>query len=336
MASLVKGKSVYHIWKMEKSLFALQGTPAGVTPSGDARATTKSDFMDPRPVIPFIKSKQPNALMKKTFPYAIISTSLLLAARTVTAQTTLLSDNFTVDANQNNPNYEIANGRQGGSQATSLYTSSGNVQVGHTGVDFGQPGGAGNGNFLLLAQNAWAYNDLGLNDSLLNGGALSVSFNLYTGVYSGTSAGDWLSFAVGNFGASGNPWPTSNQFGLIVHQNGGLDVINGSSDVFSQGAGYVTGSAWTAVFSGAGGSGSPFDGTTQLSLYNGASLIDQFNLSSGLTSGDQVGFYAYGSMIGGVGDLSVVATPEPSTLALAGLGFSGLWFLRRRLSRCHH
>jgi hypothetical protein len=250
----------------------------------------------------------------------------------INAQTTLLSDSFAVDANNNNPNFEISNGRQGGTQAASQYTYNGNVQVGHTGVDFGQPGGAANGNFMLLAQGSWAYNNLALNDALLNGSPLSVSFNIYTGVYSGTSPGDWLSFAIGNFGTSGNPWPTSNNFGLIVHQNGGLDVFDGGTDVFSQGAGYVTSSAWTEVFSGAGGTGSPLDGATQVSLYNGASLIDKFNLTTGLNSGDQLGFFAYNSMIGGVGNLDIETTPEPTTLALAGLGLAALLVSRRRKS----
>ena len=254
----------------------------------------------------------------------------LAYVQAINAQTTLLSDNFTVDANVANPNYEISNGRQGGSQATSQYTYNGNVQVGHTGVDFGQPGGAANGNFMLLAQGSWAYNDLALNDSMLSGNALSVNFSLYTGVYSGTSAGDWMAFTVGNFGTSGNPWPTSNQFGLIVHQNGALDVFDGSTDVFSQGAGYVSGTDWKAVFSGAGGTGSPLDGATHVSLYNGASLIDQFNLTTGLSSGDQVGFYAYNSMIGGVGALNVAAVPEPSTFAMASVGLGALLMFRRR------
>lgn len=262
--------------------------------------------------------------------HAIAVVSAFALAQTVNADTTLLTDSFAVDANVSNPNYEITNGRQTGTQATSQYTYSGNVQLGHPYVAFGQP--VGDTNLLLVAGGSWAYNNLALNDALLNGSPLSVSFNIYTGVYSGTSPGDWLSFAIGNFGTSGNPWPTSNNFGLIVHQNGGLDVFDGGTDVFSQGAGYVTSSAWTEVFSGAGGTGSPLDGATQVSLYNGASLIDKFNLTTGLNSGDQLGFFAYNSMIGGVGNLDIETTPEPTTLALAGLGLAALLVSRRRKS----
>ncbi len=245
--------------------------------------------------------------MKKVSHNIIVAMSLLIA-QTVTAQTTLLTDSFMVDANVSNPNYEITNGRQGGTQAASPYTYSGNVQTGHTGADLGNPGWATNGNFMLIAGGSWAYNNLGLIDSLLNGGSLKINFNLYTS-YSGTSAGDWLSFVMGT--ESPTPWPTSNHFGLIVHHNGGLDVYDGSTDVFSQGSGYVTTNAWTVVFSAASGTGSPFDGTTRVSIYNGTNLIDQFNMTTALQAGDKMGWYAYNSMVGGVGNLSVMATSAP-------------------------
>ena len=252
----------------------------------------------------------------------------LAYVQAVNAQTTLLSDDFAVDANVNNPNYEISNGRQGGTQATSQYTYNGNVQVGHSYVAFGQP--VGDTDPMLLAQGSWAYNDLALNDSLLNGSPLSVSFGLYAS-YSGADPGDWMSFAVGNFGSPG-PWPTSNQFGLIVHQNGALDIFDGSTDVFSQSAGYVMNPNWDVVFSGAGGIGSPLDGTTDVSIYDGGSLIEQFNMANPLSSGDEAGFYAYNTMIGGVGNLDIEAAPEPTTLALAGLGLGALLVSRRRKS----
>jgi lysophospholipase L1-like esterase len=258
--------------------------------------------------------------MKNLHPYAIVAAAAFALVQSVHADITLLSDSFGVDANVSNPNYEIANGRQTGTQATSQYTYSGNVQVGHTGADFGQPGGAANGNFMLLAQNAWTYNNLAFNDSLLNGGSLKISFGLYAN-YSGTSAGDWLSFTMGT--ESPTPWPTSNHFGLIVHHNGGLDVFDGSTDVFSKAAGYVTTNTWTIIFSAASGTGSPFDGTTRASIYNGSALIYQFNMTTPLQPGDLMGWYAYSSMIGGMGNLSVVATsppPVPLTASPFSLG----------------
>ena len=256
--------------------------------------------------------------MNKLRRHAIMAAATFALVQTVNADTTLLTDSFAVDANVSNPNYEITNGRQTGSQATSPYTYSGNVQVGHSYVAFGQP--VGNTNLLLLANNGWAYNNLALSDALLNGGSLKISFGLYPS-YSGTSAGDWLSFTMGT--ESPTPWPTSNHFGLIVHHNGGLDVFDGSTDVFSQGAGYVTTNAWTIIFSAAGGAGSPFNGTTHVSLYNGAAVIDQFNMNTPVQAGDKLGWYAYNSMVGGMGNLSVVATsppPVPLTASPFSLG----------------
>ena len=256
--------------------------------------------------------------MKNLRHHAIVAAAAFALVQTAHADTTLLTDSFAVDANVSNPNYEITNGRQTGTQATSQYTYNGNVQVGHPYVAFGQP--VEDTNLMLIAGGgngggSWAYNDLAINDSLLDGGSLKISFGIYAS-YSGTSASDWLAFTMGNFGNTGNPWPTSNHFGLIVRQDGALDVIDGSTDVFSQGAGYLATNtwatnAWTIIFSAAGGSGSPFNGTTEVSLYNGASLIDQFNMNTPVQTGDEMGWYAYNSMIGGMGNLSVVATSPP-------------------------
>ena len=251
------------------------------------------------------------------------------------AQTTLFSDNFSVDANVNNPNYEYNNGRQGGTQAPSQYTYSGNVQVGHSYVAFGQP--VGDANVMLMAGgggNAWAYNNLALNDSMLNGSPLSVSFSLYTS-YSGNIGSDWLSFAIGGFAPSGNPWPAGggqSEFSIIDKVDGSLFIQDHGNTVFSEGAGSVTSPDWNVVFSGAGGAGSPFDGTTHVSVYDGVSLVDQFNLTTGLSSGDQIGFNAYNQFVGGVGNLDVMAIPEPTTIALAGLGLGALLISRRRKS----
>jgi hypothetical protein len=277
------------------------------------------------------------SFMKKTICSSIVAGSLLAVAQTVSAQTTLLTDNFLVDQNVNaNPNFEISNGRQGGTQATSPYTitaidGGGNgVQLGNTSTDAGQPGAPGNSQYMLLAFSSGVQNNLAFNNSLVNNSSLSISFNLYTGSSIGDSS-DWMSFTMSQ---AGNNFVTAAPFGFLVRNNGGVQVFDHGVNVLNEGPGSANGSLWSVTLSDAAGTGSAFAGNgTKISLYNGASLVDTLNLSSGLdASGDELGFFGQSTMIGGVGNLSVVAAPEPSTIALASIGL-GLLALRRRARR---
>src|ERR1700744_3398016 len=93
--------------------------------------------------------------MKNALYRLLVAASLPVIVQTVSAQRNiLLTDNFTVTANSNDPNSEISTGRQGGLDAVSLYTSYGGLfgdtgnqhQVGNTTTDVGQPGGMANSN----------------------------------------------------------------------------------------------------------------------------------------------------------------------------------------------
>jgi hypothetical protein len=183
---------------------------------------------------------------------------------------------------------------------------------------------------MLLAFSSGVQNNLAFNNSLVNNSSLSISFNLYTGSSIGDSS-DWMSFTMSQ---AGNNFVTAAPFGFLVRNNGGVQVFDHGVNVLDEGPGSANGSLWSVTLSDAAGTGSAFAGNgTKISLYNGASLVDTLNLSSGLdASGDELGFFGQSTMIGGVGNLSVVAAPEPSTIALASIGL-GLLALRRRARR---
>jgi hypothetical protein len=266
--------------------------------------------------------------MKNTIRFAIAATSFLAVARTINAQTTILTDNFAADANMG-PNYELAT-RQTGAYATSGYTTSanGNVQVGNTTTDAGQPGAPG-GNYFLVAEDSGVQNNLALNDTVDGGNALTFTFSLYDGVNIPDPT-DWMAFSLSPMVSS--VFPTAASFSFLARENGGVQVFDNGNAIVSENSGFVSSTLWSVTFSGAGGVGSPFDGATDVSILNGSTTVDQFTLSSGLAPGEGFGFYAAASMIGGVGNLDVVAAPEPSSIALAGLGMAGLLVFRRRQS----
>jgi hypothetical protein len=283
--------------------------------------------------------------MKNTFLNTIIATAVLAGAQTLTAQTTILTDNFTVTSG-GDVNNQLA-GRQTGTQAVSGYTDAGQGggnQTGNTGTYVGQPGGAGNSAYLLMYNGDALYNNLVLNSSLLGGQALSVSFNIYQGTYNGQPAGDWTSFSIELPGSVPNP-NNAVGFGFLVQGNNGMQVFDNGNDVFDKAnQNYVTSDAWTVIFSGnAGGTGSPFGGTTYVQLYNnndpansetGLGLVYSGQLSTALADGEQIGWHNYnpGFNENGIANLDIVATPEPATVALAALGFTSLLIFRRRKS----
>jgi hypothetical protein len=285
--------------------------------------------------------------MKNKVYRLILAASLPVMVQTASAQT-LLTDNFTVTSG-GDANNQLAS-RQTGTQAPSSYTdggTGGGYQTGNGGTYVGQPGGAANSAYLLMYNGSSLYNNLAFNDSVLGGKALSVSFNIYQGIYNSQNSGDWTSFSIEANGTTPNP--NTAGFGFLVEgQSGttvnGLQVFNGSSQVTGGIPASVVSDGWTVVFSGdAAGTTSPFDGTTYVNLYNdsdpangetGAGLVYSGQLTTALASGDQIGFHNFfpGFNESGIANLNIEATPEPATIALAGLGALSLMFFRHRKS----
>lgn len=275
--------------------------------------------------------------MNKILSHALVASAALAAVQTVSA-TTLLTDDFTVSANQNDPNFDISSGRQTGTQATSPYTAFGSQhQVGNSTTDVGQPGGAANGNFLLLAFSSSVQNNLSFNDSLVNGKPVTISFDMYlhgdNSTHDGFDPTDWVSFTLRAAGNAG-PVAGAGEFGMLVRYNGGVQLFNGGGQIAGSAAldtaGYSIADAWSFTFSDTAGTGSPFAGNgSKVTFVNGANT-GSFALDQLSNTGLDLGFFAQNSVFGGIDNLSVTTVPEPTTLALAAAGLGCLALGRRQ------
>ena len=286
--------------------------------------------------------------MKKTLCHLIIAASLPVIVQTASAQTTILTDNFTVGSN-GDANTDLGS-RQTGTYAGSPYVYG--DSYGGTGSQtgnptlVGQPGGAANSNYLLMFNEGYVYNSLGFNDTVVGGNhALSISFNLYQQTLDSQDPTLWTSFSFGR----GEPSPNqAGQFGFLVQCNQGLWVFDGNNSALNQynNAGFVTSDSWTVELSDtAGGTGSPFDGSTYVKLFNnndpangmtGLGLVWSGQLTTPLNADPQIGFLCFQGPPNtawneaGVDNLNVVAAPEPSTYAMLVGGFAMLIGLRRK------
>ncbi len=273
--------------------------------------------------------------MKLTLNQIAIAVSLLATAQAVSAQA-FLTDDFTVSANSNDPNFDIATGRQTGTQATSTYTTFGSQhQVGNNSTDVGQPGGTANSNFLLLAFTSAVQNNLNLNNTLMAGKPLTISFDMHVSGQGTFDPTDWVSFTLR---PAGNAGPVAGSgFGMLVRDNGGVQMFNNGGNISGTGGfdtpGYSVSDSWSFTFSDMAGTGSPFSGNgTQFSFVNGANS-GTFALGSefGTLADLQVGFFNQNSVFGGIDNLSIVAVPEPSAMALACVGLLVCGYRYRRV-----
>jgi len=114
--------------------------------------------------------------MKKTLGRLVIAASLAVIVPTASAAV-LLTDTFLVSSNTQNVNQELA-GRQTGPLAPATYTGFGSQhQVGNGGTDVGQPGGASNSNYVLLAFSSSFQSDLNIAGA--SGGPLTIDVDIY-------------------------------------------------------------------------------------------------------------------------------------------------------------
>ncbi|WP_193215153.1 PEP-CTERM sorting domain-containing protein [Luteolibacter marinus] len=257
------------------------------------------------------------------------SVPLLLASAPAV---TLLTDDFTVSSNSQDVNQELA-GRQTGTLATSTYTGYGTQhQVGNSTTDVGQPGGAANSNFLLLAFNSSFHSDL--NVATLAAGPLTIEFDMYLrGTNPGGNPDDtnWGAFALR---AAGEVWPIAggDEFGMLVRANGGVQTFQGGNGALPSWdtPGLAMADHWTFTFTNTAGTGSAFDGSgSQVTVMNGATTLGTISLNQLNQSNLVFGFRNYNDRFIGIDNLSVSTVPEPSGLLLLSAG-AGLLTLRRR------
>ncbi len=260
----------------------------------------------------------------------------------------LLTDNFTVlpgGVNNQDVNQNLAGGRQGGLFAGTTYTMSSNDhhQVGNTATDVGQPV-VSDGNYVLLAFNGWFQSNLVINEALVGGLPLNVSFNMYgVGAAANVSRnnGDptvWNAFTLRSVGTDAFPVAGTDEFGMLQRWNGGLQVFTDGGSVTPGGwdtTNFANSPQWSFIFSDTAGTGSAFSGSggSKVQFINGGVSLGTVNLGQLSTAGLVFGWRDLldngHHQFGGIDDLSISTVPEPAGAVLLPASF-GLLALRRR------
>ena len=248
--------------------------------------------------------------IKNSLPRLIGATALAIIAQTASADV-LLTDNFMVSSNSQNIDQQIAT-RQTGLLAPALYTGwAGQHQVGNTNTDVGQPGGATNGNYVLLASDGSFFSDL--NIASVATGPLTVQFDMYiTG--SNNPSTDPTTWGACALRAAGDPFPVAGagEFGFLQRVNGGMQVFQGGNNLAPGGwdsTGFATNTQWTLIFSDLSGTGSAFNGNgSQVTFVNGTNNLGTIALSQLNNEGLRLGFRGDGNRFAGIANLSISGT----------------------------
>lgn len=256
----------------------------------------------------------------------IIAASLPVIIQTASADV-LLTDDFMVSSNSQNVNQQLA-GRQTGPLAPAYYTGvQVNHQVGNTTTDVGQPGGATNGNYVLLAGDGCFFSNLAL-DALATG-PLTIEFDLYVaGVNAGsTDPTTWVACCLTH--PDPNDFfpvvPQAGEFGFLVRNNGGVQVFQNNGSITPNGfdtVGFAPSNHWTLIFSDSTGAGSAFNGNgSQVVMMNGTTVLGTIALSQLDSAGLRLGFRDTGNRYGGISNLKISGTPSGRAPAGRNLSF---------------
>jgi len=245
--------------------------------------------------------------------------------QTASAQV-ILTDNFTVDANSNDPNFEIGNGRQGGTAATSSYTA-----YERTGNDWNhQVGsstyvGAPDANHLLLAQDGAVQNDLNISTTAT--GPLSIGFTLYNrGSLDGEAPSYWGAFTLQAAGTYPFPVVNGGEFGILNREGGGIQAFDGTGNITPGGwdtTGFATNIHWTLIFTDTAGTGSAFNGNgSKVTIVNGVYTLGTLAVAQLNSANLELGFRADSEgdpanlLLIGVDDLIVAPSLPPAWLPI--------------------
>ena len=232
----------------------------------------------------------------------------------------LFHDSFSVDAGNaganadanQNLNFDLGN-RQSGPVAPSTYTWIGTqCQDGNSGTGVGQPGGANNSAYVLLAFNGNFQSDM--NIAAVASGPLTIEFDIY---HTGSSS-EWEGFSLR---APGTAFPVAaaGEFGFLKRQNGGIQVFQ-DGQISDEGtwdaSGFATDPHMKLIFTDASGTGSAFTGNgSVVTMINGTTTLGTFTLGQLPSSGLELGFNASANELGGIDHLTISGT-EPSAITL--------------------
>ncbi|MDB6079582.1 MAG: hypothetical protein JWO82_3329 [Akkermansiaceae bacterium] len=221
----------------------------------------------------------------------LILAAALLCAVNAAHGAVILKDDFSAyGTNSNNVNlnlpatdgspYSTTKIRQSGSVGTWSYLEGGtdaNSQIGNPATNAGQAGAPTYADYLLLAYTCSASSRLPINEALVQGQPLTISFDLGT-VAAPTSPDNtwWSAFRLGPLGSTYPVVGGDADFAFLYRINKGVQVFTtGAAGVDIP---PVTSSHFTMVFTGSDGTGSAFsDKGSRVALYSGTTLLGRFD-----------------------------------------------------------
>jgi hypothetical protein len=277
------------------------------------------------------KTKQPrqfNMNLSQLNQWKIAASLICMASLTfanVASAATLLTDNFNVvSGNSQNVNQDLAV-RQAGSLALATYTGiQDHHQVGNTGTDVGQPGGASNSGYVLLALNGRFQSDVDI--ARASTGPLIIEVDMYNNGSNpgGGGSGQWVAFALRREGQT-FPVAGGGEFGFLKRASGGVQVFQNGGGVAPGSwdtAGFATANHWTLTFTDTAGTGSAFVGNgSKVTFMNGATTLGTLTLSQLNRSGLKLGFQCDGNRFAGIDNIAISGTLP--AIAVTGTNQSG-------------
>ena len=216
--------------------------------------------------------------------------------------------------NSQDVNQELP-GRQTGSLFPATYDGwQLHHQVGNAGTDVGQPGGAPNSGYVLLAFNGTFFSDLDI--ASLASGPLTVDVDMYVRGANPGGGGDgqWVACSLRSAGSM-FPVAGSGEFGFLVRGNGGVQVFNNGGSIAPGSwdtSGFAMADHWQLIFSDTAGTGSAFNGNgSKVTLINGTHTLGTLTLNQLKSSTLRLGFTQDNTRFAGIDNLTISGTPAP-------------------------